>query len=160
MAAVLSAATIVCAFGAPAHPYGTGIRVHAPYSSIHPGAVWLDTSGLPIRAHSAGLLAVNTTAVTGGGAGADSIGSEQAPAQASGSAGVDSGTRGSAGKDTGTSTGTVTGAGAGTGTTFFWYGADNYSTGDGANVWINVYESTDLRNWDYHGHAYTHPGTT
>ena len=40
----------------------------------------------------------------------------------------------------------------------YWYGADNYTSGDGTNVWINVYQSDDLMNWRNLGHAYTHPG--
>ena len=40
---------------------------------------------------------------------------------------------------------------------FFWYGADNYTSGDGTNLWINTYASTDLLNWRSLGHAYTHP---
>lgn len=41
---------------------------------------------------------------------------------------------------------------------FYWYGADNYTSGDGTNVWINSYWSTDLLNWQNLGHVYTHPG--
>lgn len=44
------------------------------------------------------------------------------------------------------------------GNDFYWYGADNYTSGDGTNVWINVYHSTDLMNWQNKGHAYVHPG--
>jgi len=44
------------------------------------------------------------------------------------------------------------------GEAFVWYGADNYTSGDGTNVWINAYRSVDLLNWDYMGHVYTHPG--
>jgi hypothetical protein len=73
------------------------------YDSFHPGAEWLDTDGVPIRAHSAGLLP---------------------------------GLKGD----------------------FYWYGADNYTSGDGTNTWINVYGSSDLMNWRNLGHAYTHPG--
>ena len=40
----------------------------------------------------------------------------------------------------------------------YWYGADNYTSGDGTNVWINAYRSDDLLNWQNLGHAYTHPG--
>jgi hypothetical protein len=56
------------------------------YDSFHPGAVWLDTDGVPIRAHSAGLLQPHTN----------------------------------------------------TPSKYYWYGADNYTSGDGTNVWINV----------------------
>ena len=38
------------------------------------------------------------------------------------------------------------------------YGADNYTSGDGTNVWVNAYSSTDLVTWKNEGHAYTHPG--
>lgn len=82
----------------------TGKAQPTAYDSFRPGAEWLDTDGVPIRAHSAGLLP-----------------------------------------------GLLRGE-------FYWYGADNYTSGDGTNTWINVYRSSDLLNWQSLGHAYTHPG--
>ena len=67
--------------------------------SFAPGALWNDTSGQRIRAHSAGLLVHNGST--------------------------------------------------------YWFGADGYNSGDGANQIINVYEAAgDLYNWDNKGVAF------
>lgn len=76
----------------------TSIAAGVPYTSFQPGALWLDTDGNRIKAHSAGLLAV--------------------------------------------------------GETTYWYGAEGYNSGDGANKIINVYSSNDLYNWKNLGPAF------
>eukprot|EP00927_Polykrikos_kofoidii_P073426 TRINITY_DN69465_c0_g1_i1.p1 TRINITY_DN69465_c0_g1~~TRINITY_DN69465_c0_g1_i1.p1 ORF type:complete len:332 (-),score=45.22 TRINITY_DN69465_c0_g1_i1:267-1262(-) len=75
-----------------------GFSSNTFYNAFRPGALWLDTDGNRIRAHSAGLLTV--------------------------------------------------------GDTTYWYGADDYNSGDGANKIINVYSSKDLYNWKNLGAAF------
>ena len=76
---ILLLATVICA-------------TNSNSNSFKPGALWLDTDGKRIKAHSAGLLEHKGT--------------------------------------------------------YYWYGADNYTSDDGVNKIINVYQSKDLYNWE------------
>jgi len=51
---VLAGLVAVSFAGVTLHP--TVTRTRAPYSSLHPGQLWLDTSGKPINAHGGGIL--------------------------------------------------------------------------------------------------------
>jgi hypothetical protein len=83
----LAAALLLSSVSSPA---ALPAAAAAAQTAFHPGQVWDDTDGNPIRAHSAGLLQPHTA----------------------------------------------------TPHKYYWYGADNYTSGDGTNVWINVCKSS------------------